>query len=81
MNYTYSIFPMILAAWLAKKLEDWLRDHLPDYLQMIFTPMITILLVSAVTLMITGPVIQGVANGIADLINWVVSASGWIGVC
>lgn len=79
LNYTYSIFPMILAAWLAKKLEDWLRDHLPDYLQMIFTPMITILLVSAVTLMITGPVIQGVANGIADLINWVVSASGWIG--
>lgn len=79
LNYTYSIFPMILAAWIAKKLEDWLKDHLPDYLQMIFTPMITILVVSTITIVITGPIIQGVANGIADIINWLVQASGWVG--
>ncbi|GBG93720.1 hypothetical protein LFYK43_01790 [Ligilactobacillus salitolerans] len=79
LNYTYSIFPMILAAWLAKLLGDWLNDHLPSYLQMIFTPLITVLVVSAITLVITGPIIQGFANGLADLINWLVKASGWIG--
>ncbi|MBP2058405.1 PTS system beta-glucosides-specific IIC component [Lactobacillus colini] len=79
LNYSYSIFPMILAAWLAAKSEKWLKKHLPSYLQMIFVPLITILVVSAITLVITGPVIQGLANGIAVLINWLVSASGWIG--
>ncbi|WP_207667294.1 PTS transporter subunit EIIC [Clostridium sp. JN-1] len=79
LNYTYSIFPMILAAWLAKKLETWLKEKLPSYLQMIFNPLITILVVSSITLVITGPVIQGLANGIADFINLLVTASGWLG--
>ncbi|GMM21022.1 glucose PTS transporter subunit IIA [Lactobacillus amylovorus] len=79
LNYSYSIFPMILAAWLAAKCEDWLKKVLPSYLQMIFVPLITILVVSTITLVITGPVIQGAANGIAVFINWLVSASGWLG--
>lgn len=79
LNYSYSIFPMILAAWLAAKCEDWLKKVLPSYLQMIFVPLITILIVSTITLVITGPVIQGAANGIAVFINWLVSASGWLG--
>ncbi|KRN09841.1 PTS transporter subunit EIIC [Liquorilactobacillus mali] len=79
LNYTYSIFPMILAAWFAKEIGNWLKKNLPSYLQMIFTPLITVLVVSAITLVITGPVIQGVANGIADFINWLVHISGWLG--
>lgn len=79
LNYSYSIFPMILAAWLAAKCEDWLKKVLPSYLQMIFVPLITILVVSTITWVITGPVIQGAANGIDVFINWLVSASGWLG--
>lgn len=79
LNYTYSIFPIILAAWLAKKLEDWLKNHLPAYLQMIFTPLLTILVVSTITIIVTGPIIQGLANGIANVITWLVSVSGWVG--
>lgn len=79
LNYSYSIFPMILAAWLAAKCEQWLKKVLPSYLQMIFVPLITILVVSTITLVITGPIIQGFANGIAVFINWLVSSSGWIG--
>ncbi|KAB1971648.1 glucose PTS transporter subunit IIA [Lactobacillus crispatus] len=79
LNYSYSIFPMILAAWLAKECEQWLKKVLPSYLQMIFTPLISILVVSTITLVITGPIIQGAANGIAVFINWLVSASGWVG--
>ncbi|WP_276804470.1 glucose PTS transporter subunit IIA [Lactobacillus hominis] len=79
LNYTYSIFPMILAAWLAKECEVWLKKWLPSYLQMIFVPLITVLVVSILTLTVTGPIIQGIANGIAVFINWLVHASGWIG--
>lgn len=79
VNYTYSIFPMILAAYMAKKLEDWLHKVLPNYLHMIFIPLITILAVGTVTIVVTGPIIQGIANGIGSFVNWLVSASGAIG--
>lgn len=79
LNYSYSIFPMIVAAWLAAICERWLKKVLPSYLQMIFVPMITILVVSTITLIATGPIIQGAANGIAVFINWLVSISGWVG--
>ena len=79
LNYTYSIFPMIVAAWLAKKFGDWFKKILPSYLQMIFVPLLTVLIVSLITLLITGPIIQGLANGIADIINMLVHTSGWVG--
>ncbi|WP_415651933.1 PTS transporter subunit EIIC [Schleiferilactobacillus harbinensis] len=79
VKYSYSIFPMILAAYMAKKLEDWLHKVLPNYLHMIFIPMFTILLVGFATILVTGPVIQGIANGIGTFINWLVGASGAIG--
>ena len=73
------ISSMILAAWMAKKLGVWLKKDHPSYLQMIFNPLITVLVVSTITLVVTGPIIQGVANGIADFINWLVHSSGWVG--
>ncbi|MDO4912512.1 MAG: glucose PTS transporter subunit IIA [Lactobacillus sp.] len=79
LNYTYSIFPMILAAWAAKKLEDWLKKVLPTFLQMIFIPMITLLVISTLTILVTGPVIQNLAFAIADGINFIVKTSGWLG--
>lgn len=33
--YTYSIFPMIVAAWLVKRLETWLKNWVPTYIQAI----------------------------------------------
>lgn len=79
INYTYSIFPMILAAWLVKVIGNKLKEWLPSYLKSILTPLLTLLLVCTITLVVTGPVIQGIANLIADGITWLVSASGWLG--
>lgn len=79
INYTYSIFPMIVAAWLVKVIGNWLKKHLPTYVRSILTPLLTILLVATITIVITGPIIQNIANGIAVFINWIVGASGWLG--
>ena len=79
INYTYSIFPMILAAWLVKVIGNKLKEWLPSYLKSILTPLLTLLVVCTITLVVTGPVIQGIANLIADGITWLVSASGWLG--
>lgn len=78
VNYTYSIFPMILAAWLVAKLTKWVKSWLPGYLQIIFTPLIVIAVVSAITLYITGPAIIWLSNGLAFGIQFLLLKSGWL---
>ncbi|MXQ52070.1 PTS transporter subunit EIIC [Salinicoccus hispanicus] len=74
VSYTYSIFPMILAAWLVKNLEDWLKTWVSAYIQAIFIPIVIIGLVSAITLLITGPVLVGfsttLANGLQSMLDF-----------
>lgn len=71
--YTYSIFPMIVAAWLVKRLETWLKNWVPTYIQAIFVPIVTIGVVVSITFLITGPVITwlsfGLANGLQSLLS------------
>lgn len=71
--YTYSIFPMILAAWLVKKIELWLKKWVPLYIQAIFIPIVVIGVVSTITFLFTGPVItwlsQALAVGLQSLLS------------
>ena len=79
INYAYSIFPMIVAAWLVKVIGNWLKEHLPSAVRSILTPMLTILVVGTITICVTGPIIQGAATGLAFVINRLVDMSGWLG--
>src|SRR5699024_8530517 len=80
--YTYSIFPMILAAWLVKVLENRVKKWLPSYIQSIFTPIIVMSVVVAVTFLFTGPVITwislGLAEGLQILLSWNAAIFGGI---
>lgn len=73
ISYTYSIFPIIIAAWLIKIIEPKLKEWSPRSLQSIIVPMVTIASVSGITLIVTGPVImwfsQGIAAGLDFLLN------------
>jgi len=73
--YTYSIFPMILAAWLIKKLEDWLKTWVSSYIQAIFIPVVVIGVVSSITLIITGPVLVGLSSGLATGLEAMLNAN------
>src|SRR5699024_9223044 len=80
--YTYSIFPMILAAWLVKILENRVKSWLPTYIQSIFTPIIVMGFVVTVTFLFTGPVITwislGLAEGLQVLLSWNAAIFGGI---
>lgn len=71
--YTYSIFPMILAAWLVKKLEVWLKNWIPTFIQAIIVPILIIGIVASITFLITGPIIVwlsfALANGLQALLS------------
>lgn len=74
VSYTYSIFPMIIAAWMVKKLEGRLNNWIPSFIQSIINPVIIISIVTTLTMLVTGPVITwlafGLADGIQELLSW-----------
>ncbi|MDN6626327.1 MAG: PTS transporter subunit EIIC [Pisciglobus halotolerans] len=74
VSYTYSIFPMILAAWLVKQLEKWLKTWVPSIIQSLVIPIVIIGLVTSVTFLITGPVLTwlsfALAKGLETMLNW-----------
>lgn len=45
-KYPYSIFPIIVAAWLAARLEPWLKRVIPVTIRMIFVPLVEVFVVS-----------------------------------
>ncbi|CAM3187813.1 glucose PTS transporter subunit IIA [Lactiplantibacillus plajomi] len=81
-SYTYSIFPMIAAAWLASKLEPWLKRVIPAVLRMIFVPLIEVVVISGAILLFLGPIITvlstALANGIVAIYNLSPAISGLI---
>lgn len=74
VSYTYSIFPMIVAAWFVKVLEKSIKKWIPTYIQSVLVPIIIISIVTAVTLLLTGPVITWIsyalAEGLQVLLSW-----------
>ena len=74
-QYTYSIFPIIFAAWLARPVGNWLKKVLPLSLRSIFQPLFTLFIVSAAVLVIMGPVISLISSGLAAAINLLVTAN------
>ncbi len=74
-QYTYSIFPMIFAAWMAAKIEPWIKKWMPVTLRQIFTPLVEIFLVGMTVLIIVGPVISFISEGIAGVLQWLLTVN------
>ncbi|WP_371177158.1 glucose PTS transporter subunit IIA [Buchananella felis] len=71
--YAYSIFPIIVAAWLAAKIEPVLKKYIPLMLRSIFAPLIEVFVVSTLVLVVFGPIIMFISGGLANGINSILS--------
>lgn len=71
--YAYSIFPIIVGAWLAAKIEPVLKKWIPAMVHSIFAPLIEIFVVSTLLLTVFGPIIMFISSGIAAGLNWILS--------
>lgn len=61
-GYSYSIFPVIVAAWLASVIEPWLKRIIPNTVRMIFVPLFEVVIVSLAILLILGPVVMFISQ-------------------
>ncbi len=74
-SYSYSIFPIIVAAWLASVVEPWLKKIIPATVRMIFLPLCEVIIVSLAILLILGPVVMFISSGIAAAIQGIYDLS------
>ncbi|WP_136313793.1 glucose PTS transporter subunit IIA [Actinomyces procaprae] len=73
--YAYSIFPIIVAAWLASKIEPLLKRWIPAVVRSIFAPLLEIFIVSTLVLVVFGPIVMTISGGIAQGVSWVLNLS------
>lgn len=80
VNYTSSVFPAIVSAFLAAKLENWLKKFIPEIIKFFVIPAIVLVIVAPITLLVFGPVIswmtQMLANGIQAIYNFSPALTG-----
>ena len=74
LAYTSTIFPIIIAAWLASKIEPWLKRWIPAVIHSMFAPLIEIFVISTLVLVVFGPLVMFfsgfIANGIDSVIDF-----------
>lgn len=66
MNYTQSVIPIILAAFIAAKFEKLLLKVIPKSLQLIFVPLIILVVIIPVSFIVIGPISVYASNLLAD---------------
>lgn len=66
MNYVSSVFPILVAAWLGKYIEAILKRIIPAVVSSIIAPIVEIILLSFLVILVVGPSITFVSNGLAS---------------
>lgn len=69
-EYSSTVFPIIVATWLASVVEKQMRKIIPDIIKMIFVPMCTLLIVVPITLLVVGPVLTYVMSAITSFVTF-----------
>ena len=65
ITYTSSVLPPLILVALLSKLEKFLNKHLPELIKFLFTPLICLAALVPLTIVVIGPLIQWLSNGVA----------------
>lgn len=65
--YSNTVFPILVATFVASKLEKLCKKVIPQVLQLFVTPAIVLAIVFPITLIVLGPVVSGASNILANI--------------
>lgn len=68
-GYTASVFPVIIAVYLASKIEKWCKRSIPEAIRGILTPIITLIITVVLAYIVIGPVLNAVCGVISIVID------------
>ncbi|MCX0498166.1 PTS beta-glucoside transporter subunit IIABC [Erwinia billingiae] len=75
LNYSYSVIPIIFAAWVASLIERVVHPRSPSAVRNFTTPLICVLLAVPLTFLIIGPAATWLSRWLAEGYVWVYSLS------
>ncbi|WEV39547.1 beta-glucoside-specific PTS transporter subunit IIABC [Lactobacillus sp. ESL0681] len=78
LSYSSSVIPIMLAVWFLKYVYKWVKSWMPKSITIMFSPMLTMLIVAPVTLTILGPLGNYIGNGLAGIILWLFDNVGFV---
>ncbi|MFC6182621.1 beta-glucoside-specific PTS transporter subunit IIABC [Lactiplantibacillus daowaiensis] len=70
MNYTSSVIPVILSVWVASKLKVIIDRVIPAVVKTFLSPLCTLLIVVPLTLLIIGPLVSWMSEGVSAGVIW-----------
>ena len=71
VGYQGTVLPAFIAGLIGANLEKKIRSFMPDSLDLLFTPFLTLMIMSILSLFIIGPVFHSLENLVLDLTVWV----------
>ncbi|BDR59076.1 beta-glucoside-specific PTS transporter subunit IIABC [Xylocopilactobacillus apicola] len=74
-NYSQSVIPIILAVWFLSYVYRFLEDHLPSMVTVIFTPLISLIVVVPITLFCLAPLGFYIGDYIAKALQVLINFS------
>lgn len=74
-NYANQLFPILLAAWVASKVERFWKRVLPRMVQLMLVPFCTLIVVTPLAFLVIGPVMTWVSSILATIVNTLISIS------
>lgn len=78
LNYSGSIVPIILSVWLLSYVYRFMEEYVPSMVTIIFTPLLTLLIVTPIMLFAIAPIGFYIGEYIAVGIGWLIDFSPWL---
>lgn len=75
VDYTQSLFPAMLAAYVAAKVEKFFMKRIHETVSWMFTPLLTLLITVPLAFLVLGPVMTWVSNGLATVVMAIYNVS------
>ena len=69
-GYTSSVVPIILAVFVASKIEKWCKKNITEILRGVLTPLITLILGVVLTYLVIGPVSMAICGVISSFVTF-----------
>lgn len=78
INYSSSVIPIIIAAWVSSQLERRCNPLFPSAVRNFFTPLVCIAVVTPLTFLIIGPVATWLSQMLAHGYLWIYNLAPWL---
>lgn len=79
VGYQGTVLPILAAAFVLSKTENYLRKVIPSALDNLFTPLLTMFITGILTFTIIGPITRTAGNLLTDGLVFIYNSTGFIG--